>query len=454
MSEIAANQKQERASFTKKLPALVILGIAVGVVMPVIAALLYPTYRHFVQPAWAEWTRLIELPFVVSEALVIHWALRKGLDVSAMWRTLARDLKIATYVLLVGLFTSSALISAEPLQSLNMSIITIIHLLFALSVFHLVNSYSSREMEPFLFALAAGLIILAILTAFRFAFPPPLSQIPGGEIEWASAVPGFISVRHFGSWTAAITAAFMAMLLYPSDYRRIGWWRFFYFLAAAMTIWSGTRAAIFALIVTALILVLTNRKLPAFRAMAVLSLLTAAAVAASWPLLPAGDPAFQLFRINGFGASEVSNVNQVASGRGVLWAATWDRWLDSPLFGWGTGSVFWEVYVDWSHTQPHNVVLQFLFSWGLVGAAGALWLLGRAVATVQRTALRRPYLHPPLAMLYTLLLMSMLEGMLHYPRFIMLIMILFAVIIREHNRDDQMISERPRFPQAQSALDR
>jgi O-antigen ligase len=258
-----------------------------------------------------------------------------------------------------------------------------------------------------------------------------LSQIPGGEIEWASAVPGFISVRHFGSWTAAITAAFMAMLLYAGDDRRMGWWRFLYFLSAAMTIWSGTRAAVFALILTAIILVLINRKLPTFRAIGVLSILTLAAVAATLPLLPAGDPAFQLFRINGYGADHVDNLNQVASGRMVLWAATWDRWLDSPLFGWGTGSVFWEVYVDWSHTQPHNVVLQFLISWGLVGAAGAFWLLGRAVVTVQRTALRRPHLHPPMAMLYTMLLMSTLEGMLHYPRFIMLIMILFAIILRE-----------------------
>lgn len=442
MSEIASNRQFERAGFTEKLPALVILGIAVGVVMPVVAALLYPTYRHFVQPAWAEWTRLIELPFVICEVFVVHWALRSGMNLPAMWQKLARDLKIATWILLVGLFASSVLISAAPLQSLNMSIITLIHLLFALSVFHLVSSSSSRDMTPFMFALAAGLIILAMLTAFRFGFPPPLSQVPGREIEWASAVPGFISVRHFGSWTAAITAAFMALLLYPDDDRRIGWWRFFYFLAAAMTIWSGTRAAVLALMLTALILVLTKRKLPTVRALGILSILTVAAVAASWPLLPADDPAFQLFRINGYGADHVDNMNQVASGRMVLWAATWDRWLDSPLFGWGTGSVFWEVYVDWNHTQPHNVVLQFLISWGLVGAAGALWLLGRAVVTAQRTAQRQPDLHPPLAMLYTLLLMSLVEGMLHYPRFIMLIMILFAVILR-----DRPISDR-RAPQS------
>jgi exopolysaccharide production protein ExoQ len=448
MSEIASNPQYERVSAAEKLPALVILGIVVGVVMPVVAGLLYPTYRHLVQPAWAEWTRLVELPFVVSEVLVIQWALRSGMNLPAMWQSLARDLKIASYILLIGVFTSSALISAQPLQSMNMSIITVIHLLFALSVSHLVGSPSSREMMPFILALAAGLMILAVFTAFRFGFPPPLSEVPEGKIEWASALPGFISVRHFGSWTGAVTAAFMAMLLYPGDDRRVGWWRFFYFLSAAMTIWSGTRAAILALALTAFILMATNRKLPTFRAIGILSILTGAALTAAWLFLVTEDPAFQLYRIYDYEGGGIATASQVATGRIELWAATWDRWLDSPLFGWGTGSTFWEVYVDWTHTQPHNVLLQFLISWGLVGAAGGLWLLGRAIVAAQGAALGRPHLHPFLAMLYTLLLMSLLEGMLHYPRFIMLIMILFAVILGDRRPQGSAIREPRHSPPA------
>lgn len=432
MPDIILNPEAESFQTRRKLAPLTILGIAVGILMPVVAALLYPTYTHIMTPPWVEWSRLIEFPFVVSEVVVIHWALRRNMDLTAMWSALARDLKFASIALLIGVFASSILISADPLQSTSISLITVMHLLFAFSVYHLVRSSSSRDDAPFIAALGVGLIILAVLTALKFGFPPPASQVPGGVVEWGSALPGFISVRHFGSWTGAVAAAFMAMLLYGDDRRRPGWAHFFYFLAAAMTVWSATRAAILALAVTAVILAVCNRKMPTFRTIGILSMLTGAAMTAAWLVLPQGQPDFQLYN-----QGELATASKMASGRLELWAATWDRWLDSPLLGWGSGSTFWEVYVDWTHTQPHNAVLQFLISWGLIGAAGALWLLGRGIAAVHATTMQRPQLQPLLAMLYTLLLMSLLEGMLHYPRFIMLIMILFAVILSQKAVRDQ-----------------
>lgn len=79
-------------------------------------------------------------------------------------------------------------------------------------------------------------------------------------------------------------------------------------------------------------------------------------------------------------------------------------------------------------------MLQFLISWGLVGAAGALWLLGRALGAVHAHGFRDPALRPLAAMLTALLVMSLLEGMLHYPRFIMLEMVGFAVILAARSR--------------------
>ena len=146
---------------------------------------------------------------------------------------------------------------------------------------------------------------------------------------------------------------------------------------------------------------------------------------AAWVLIPYNETAFMLYI-----PQDLANTYQITSGRSELWAATIHKWLESPWLGWGTGSQFWEVYVlSWPHTQPHNAVLQFLISWGVIGAVGALWLLGRATIAVHMKAVRNPVLQPMLAILYTLLLMSMLEGMLHYPRFIMLIFVMFGVIL-------------------------
>ena len=400
------------------------LGIWIGIIMPVISALIYPTYMHSMQTPWVEWSRLLEVPFVLCEIGVILWAGRRGMDSTRMWRSLPMDIRIASAFLIFSVFASSLFISDYPLRSITISIITAIHLLFALSIFHLLRRSNVQNYRPFIMLLGAGLITLAALTFWRFATPPPASMVTGGVIEWGSALPGFISVRHFGSWTGAIAAGFLVMLLFGEEKSRGSWIHGLYFLSAAMTVWSGTRAAILAMVVTAVILVTANRKLLTIHTIGVTAILTGGAMTAAWVMLPYGDPVFMLFN-----QGEYASVHAMSGGRLDLWAATFQKWQTAPLLGLGSGSTFWEVYISWPHTQPHNALLQFLISWGIVGAVSALWLLGRALANVHDMAVRNASLLPMLAILYALLIMSLLEGMLHYPRFIMLIIFLFAAIM-------------------------
>ena len=72
------------------------LGILIGIAMPVVSALAYPTYMHMMQTAWVEWSRLLEVPFVVCEIFVIFCASRKGMDSTQMWRSLPVDIKIGS----------------------------------------------------------------------------------------------------------------------------------------------------------------------------------------------------------------------------------------------------------------------------------------------------------------------------------------------------------------------
>ena len=283
--------------------------------------------------------------------------------------------------------------------------------------------------------LGAGLLLLAVLTFWRFAFPPPASMVPGGVIEWGSALPGFISVRHFGSWTGAIATGFLVMLLFDQDIERLSWIQVLYFLSATMTVWSGTRAAVLAIVIATALSILARRKMPRIPAMAVIALLTGTATAVALLLPPYNHPDFQLFL-----SSDVGSADQFTSGRLELWAATFQKWKESVALGWGSGSIFWEVYVGWPHTQPHNALLQFLISWGAIGTIAALWLLGRAIIKAHTATKRSASLLPLLAILYTLLLMSLLEGMLHYPRFIMLVMIMFAAIMAHDNGQEATAS--------------
>ena len=109
----------------------------IAIVMPIVSALVYPTYIHHMLSPQAEFSRLIELPFVVSEVAVVLWAGRQGFDLSSAWRALPRDIRIAAGVLLLAIGVSALLISNNFAYSLTHSLIVLIHLVFALAVYHL-----------------------------------------------------------------------------------------------------------------------------------------------------------------------------------------------------------------------------------------------------------------------------------------------------------------------------
>lgn len=407
------------------------LGITIGVIMPVIATLLYPVYMHQMQPPWAEWTRLMELPFVACELAIILVAREKGYRDVLIWRKLPRDVIVALGLLLAGLLVSSVFVSKNVAVSITFSIITLVHLRFCAAIFFMARAEAREDaIRSFFPLLSIGLIVLTILTIWKCKLPPPEWTVPGGRIEWGSALPGFISVRHFGSWTGAIAAGLMLALLYGQGERRTRTTSLSYLLAAGMTCWSGTRAGVLAMAVVALIALISLRRWPDLPALMRVGALSALAMLGAIIFSP-GLPEFALFL-----KEDVTSASAMAAGRLELWHDTFFRWLDAPMFGWGSGSTFWEVNIGWAHTQPHHAVLQFLICWGIVGAAGALWLLGRAIMATHRTGMDDDRLRPLTGTLYALLFMSLLEGMLHYPRFIMLIMIAFAVIFaaRERNR--------------------
>jgi exopolysaccharide production protein ExoQ len=411
-----------------RLDVFGLLGIATGIIMPVLAALIYPVYMHQMQPAWAEWTRLMELPFVACELVIVQFAVRKGYRDRLIWKYLPRDVKIAFGLLFVGLTVSSVLFSKNTAASVTLSLTTLVHLRFCGATFFLVRSDRNADIRTFFPLLGLGLAALTILTIWKFKMPPPELTVPGGKIEWPSALPGFISVRHFGSWTGAIAAGFLLVVLY-GDKEQSQRMAPLYLFAVGLTFWSGTRAAVLGLAVVALTAAVSLRRLPSAAALLRTGGLSALAMLGAVVFSP-GLPEFKLFV-----QDDIQSADAMAAGRLELWHDTFFRWLASPIFGWGSGSTFWEVNIGgWTHTQPHNTILLFLISWGVVGAVGGLWLLIRAIVATHRTGMDDARLRPFTGMLYSLLFMSLLEGMLYYPRFIMIVMIIFAVLFAARER--------------------
>lgn len=402
------------------------LGILLGVALPVLTAFLYPTYFTMMVRPSVEQTRILELPYVAFEVLFILWAGRKGFDLSRSIRSVPGDVRIAGGIAVAAMFASSVFISKDVTSSLTHSLIWVVHLIFALAVLSIFSRAKVRSGHRFMHWHIIGLVVLAIYTAFWFSTVPPLNELPFNEVRLRGAVPGWIDVRHFGSWTGAIAAAFAVHLLYRSQ-KSASWWATSgYLLAAGLTVWTGTRAAILAIIVVTAMFVMIHGRLPHWRRIAMAALLTGVACLLAIALLP-DDPVFRLFS-----AEELRSGSKMTRTRWLMWGRAAELWLRSPWLGLGTGSIFWEYSPGFAPfifpTQPHNVVLQFLMSWGLIGTLPALWVLLRIIRAVHRAGRDTPELHIFMAMLYALLFQSLLEGMLHYPRFIVSIIVLSALM--------------------------
>lgn len=400
-----------------------ILAIALGVVMPVVTAVAYPTYFTMMSKPWYETTRVIELPYLIFEIGFILWAGRRGFDLVAAIKALPRDIRIALGIWLAVMSFGLVFVSSDVFYALTHSLMWIFHIAFALAVFSVLKGSNVPSDDRFFHWHGVGLAVLAIYTAWWFGTVPPAETLPFGMVELRGAVPGWISVRHFGSWTGAITAAFAIRILFGASGRDMAWARAFYFLAAGLTVWSGTRAAILAVVVVTLVFLLFLRRWPDLGRIAWAAGLTLAATALAYLLLP-DDPAFHLIETRDFESGWGFAIT-----RTLIWTRSVEIWLSSPWVGLGTGSIFWEYSPSYRPTQPHNVVLQFLISWGVIGAAAALWVAFRGIKFVHRAGKAVPVAFPALAMLYALLFQSLLEGMLHYPRFIVSIVVLSVVVL-------------------------
>lgn len=394
-----------------------------GVTMPLVTALVFPTYVHKMPFVWQERARLLELPFVASELLVIGIATARGMTLQAMWRRLSADVRVAVLILLGAMTASTLLMATQPADAALQSIIQVVHLHFALGVWFLASRQPVQEWDTLIDWLVAGCFVLAGYSAWRLGFPPTVSQVPGGLIEWSFALPGFISVRYLGTWLGCIAAALSINLLYRTQHDRLKLDHLIFVFVLGFMFWTGTRAAILGVLTAIALCAMTFRRLPDFRSLAVGGVLALLALmlAISFAF---DDPLFSLVN-----AGDASSVTSITSGRTELWGATIARWMQSPVIGWGTGSIFFDVYFDWTHTQPHNAFLQFAVSWGILGLGAGCWLIGRAVIHAAENARHDQRRWPVLALVYSLLAMSMVDGALYYPRFIIMIVAGLALLI-------------------------
>ncbi|MCF6285108.1 MAG: O-antigen ligase family protein, partial [Candidatus Hydrogenedentes bacterium] len=198
------------------------------------------------------------------------------------------------------------------------------------------------------------------------------------DFDWNNRTPGYPSVRMYGYSVEAGLAAALG-LFYLSDNKskllRTGlivgtallWMLLF---------WSGGRGAFFALLATSVVVALIT---PKFATKMWKFLVATIAIGAGLSLLlPVPSSAYGLLRrFNGTG--NTASLNDLSSDRLTLWSDAYSIFLDRPIFGHGMlqySHVTTLTRVD-APIQVHNIVLESLIAFGLVGTIALVFLLGK-----------------------------------------------------------------------------
>jgi hypothetical protein len=389
-------------------------GLAIGF-LPVASALLFRTYSYHVSPFWYEELRQFDTIFVVFELAIIAFARSAQFDVKKLWRSLPVTDQIATAIFLITFWISSVFVSDVPALSVIRVLIWLVHLGFACAVFHLTGARSSVSVDRFAKASFVGLCAYVPLLAVHFAFLPDPASLPGQEIIWSSAVPGYLSVRLFGFTTAALALLAIGLLWHRNRFSRADWWLHAGFiLSLTLTFWSGTRGGYYAVILASFALPFIARRMPT--KVWVVSLVSGTVVAGGLSLqLFQPDSSFGLFGHGG----ELGN--GFSSGRYEIWIRSLQLIAARPLFGWGESAIWWLLENNPGHQQPHNALLQMLLNWGAIATSAAVYLLFRVARILVGQAAHQPILLTPVVVLTGLAIMSSVDGILYNPRTMMLV---------------------------------
>ena len=275
------------------------------------------------------------LPAVLTaEILVVYAALRRGAK-PALPRAPAAGL-----VALIAVAWGAAAFAPEPARSLAWTGVWMIHLAFGWAAGRIWHPVAAAN------ALMAGFLLFAGLLAVRAASP---------VADWLNNPPGLDQLRRYAYYAAPVAGLAIGALA--------GQRRLFPFLVACaaftMIFWNGARGAVLAVLVAAGAALWI---FPGLRRRFVIPL----ALAATGIGLLIG----QSFPVEPVTMGTGRMLSGDSSGRLWVWQRSVEAIMERPLFGWGEA----QASLFTGFAQPHNLLLQLLMAWGIVGTALALYL--------------------------------------------------------------------------------
>jgi O-antigen ligase len=340
------------------------------------------------------------LPIVGVELFVVAVALREGL-IGAMRRWSWARLPTAALLLLVTIAIVTAIVAPNPLAARIWTGYWIVHLLFGFSVAHLCTRSLGRLdlVAAYLFgfgAFATGAALFA-------------TQVTDPNFNWTNDWPAATHIRHFGYYAAAAIGLCIGLAATERRWRALVLLLVFSTGGFAFALWTGSRGTIVGVagaLLAGLIFIPAVRRIVVWAGTA-LSLALGALIAS---LLPAHGP------LMGFGRTIAQTVDSgdVSTGRTQIWLNALGAIEKRPLFGYGEAQMA-TVAPFYGLGQTHDVFLQVLLAWGVVGLACvavlALWYLARSVPIVRGGG---PDTIAPLMAMLALASLSVIDGSLYH----------------------------------------
>lgn len=343
---------------------LVLVGLA-----PVFMVLIPWDFGSDMNP-YRGFTRGLSLTVPLLEMMFVLFATVQGFSLFAAIRAVPELSKIGFAMLVAVIVAGIASSSKVPIFSLiGLGKITM-HALFFLAVRDQINRFDANLRNRYWAAIGVGL--LAYWAVWGISI---LVYEPAGK-DWVVLVPGVPHVRSLGFFV--LSGFFAGIVTAITGLARESGKQFVLGLvvctvAMTMGIWTGSRGSLLAIACSFAVILMLD---PTNRA----RLVYIAAVAAIFGIgaslaLPKVHPNYGVERLVSSSTSP-NRGTDVSSGRGEMWASTIEKIQERPITGWGV-----EQFAvsgpekTLGYKQPHNMILQLLFSTGILGVIAALLII-------------------------------------------------------------------------------
>jgi exopolysaccharide production protein ExoQ len=390
-------------------PAIIVATIIA--LIPLANGLILRTYSFPLKPSILNPIFELEWLYLAVEVGIVFWAREKGMSFRTEFGQLSKITRYALIAYLATYWVSSLVYSPTYLYSLIRVSYWAVHIATAFSLGYLLCGVTAGAIRSIAVLFAASVIALSSLVVIHYLSISEPPSMPGEGFPWSAYAPGFLSIRQFGM-VVGFSASFWLGYLLHARAGELKLWILLPFstLIFAALVWSGTRSALLGIAIAMFLSSILAKKLPSLQISA--SILLAAGLGAilSQIWLPP-DAAFGMFNSERFA---IGDGTDVTSGRTPIWMFGLSMFGKSPLFGWGEGS-FYPLYAMAGrgyHLQPHNFIIQFLMSWGIIAGGIALFMMFRTLARLHWRVRDVALMTVPLAALDCILAMAMLDGAL------------------------------------------